>query len=85
MLQAAIRAETEYTNIRTIASEALGAGQAFSTQVNASQPEKTISHYKSGDDGSNKSSSMASRGPLRFYGCGGPHPWSSLENGMYVI
>jgi len=51
MLQAAIRAETEKTNIRTIASEALGAGQAFSAQANASQAEKTISHYKSGDDG----------------------------------
>ena len=85
MLQAAIRAETEYTNIRTIASEALGAGQAFSAQVNASQAEKTISQYKSGDDGSNKSGSTASRGPLCCYGCGGPHPWSSLENGIYVI
>jgi len=59
MLQAAIRAETEYTNIRTIASEALGAGQAFSAQVNASQAEKTISQYKSGDDGSDKSGSTA--------------------------
>ncbi len=85
MLQAAIRAETEYTNIRTIASEALGAGQAFSAQVNASQAEKTISNYKGGDDGSNKSGSTASRGPLRCYGCGGPHPWSSLDNGIYVI
>jgi hypothetical protein len=85
MLQATIRAETEYTNIRTIASEALSAGQAFSAQVNASQAEKTISHYKSGDDGSNKSGSTASRGPLRCYGCGGPHPWSSLKNGIYVI
>jgi hypothetical protein len=85
MLQAAIHAETEYTNIRTIASEALGAGQAFSTQVNASQAEKTISHYKSGDDVSAKSGSTASRGPLRCYGCGGPHPWSTLKNGIYVI
>ena len=85
MLQAAIRAETEYTNIGTIASEALGAGQAFSVQVNVSQAEKTISHFKSGDEGSNKSRSTASRGPLRCYGCGGPHPWSSLENGIYVI
>ncbi len=75
----------EYTNIRTFASEALGAGPAFSAQVNASQAEKTISNYKSGDDGSNKSGSTASRSPLRCYGCGGPHPWSSLENGIYVI
>jgi hypothetical protein len=86
MLQAAIHAKTEYTNIRTIASEAIGAGQAFSTQVNASQAEKTIAHYKSGDDASNKSGSTASRPPLRCYGCGGPHPWSTLENGIiYVI
>ncbi len=85
MLQAAIRAETEYINIRTIASEAIGAGQAFSAQVNASQAEKTIAHYKSGDNASNKSGSTASRPPLRCYGCGGPHPWSTLENGIYVI
>ncbi len=39
MLEAAIQAKTEYNNIRTIASEAIGAGQAFSTQVNASQAE----------------------------------------------
>jgi hypothetical protein len=60
MLQAAICAKTEYTNIRTITSEAIGAGQAFSTQVNASQAEKTIGRYKSGDEGSNKSGSTAS-------------------------
>jgi hypothetical protein len=46
MLQAAIRAKMEYTNIRTIASEAIGAGQAFSTQVNASQAKKTISQLR---------------------------------------
>ncbi len=39
MLQAAIQAKMEYNNIRTIASEAIGAGQAFSTQVNVSQAE----------------------------------------------
>jgi hypothetical protein len=32
MLQAAIHAKMEYTNIRTIASEAIGAGQAFLTK-----------------------------------------------------
>ncbi len=85
MLQAAIRAKTEYTNIRTIASEAIGTGQAFSAQVNASQAEKTIAHYKSGDDASNKSGSTASRPLLHCYGYGGPHPWSTLKNGIYVI
>jgi hypothetical protein len=85
MLQAAIHAKMEYTNIRTIASEAIGAGQAFSAQVNASQAEKTISQYKGGDEGSHKSGSTASRGILCCYGCGGSHPWSTLENGIYVI
>ncbi len=85
MLQAAIRAKMEYTNIRTIASEAIGAGQAFSAQVNASQAKKTISQYKGGDEGSHKSGSTASHGILCCYGCGGPHPWSTFENGIYVI
>jgi hypothetical protein len=85
MLQAAIRAKMEYTNIRTIASEAIGAGQAFSTQVNASQAKKTISQYKGGDEGSHRSGSTASRGILCCYGCCRPHPWSTLNNGIYVI
>jgi hypothetical protein len=85
MLQAAIQVKTEYANIRTIVSEAIDAGQAFSAQVNASQAKKTISHYKGGDEGSHKSVSTASRDPLCCYGCGGPHPWSTLENGIYVI
>jgi hypothetical protein len=85
MLQAALRAETEYNNIRAIASEAsgLGSGQTFSAQVNASQAEKTITKY-SNDTSSNKSGN-SSKGPLRCYGCGGPHPWSLLEHGIHVI
>jgi hypothetical protein len=85
MLQATICVEMEYTNYRTIASEAIGTGQAFSTTVNASQAEKTIRKYKSRDEGSNKSGSTASHGQLCCYGCGGPHPWSTQENGIYVI
>ncbi len=85
MLQAAIRAETEYNNIRTIASEAIGAGQASSAQVNASQAEQTITRYSGGDDRSNKSNSTASRGLLHCYQCGGPHPWLVLEIGIYII
>jgi hypothetical protein len=55
MLQAALRDETEYNNIKAITSEASGlGGQAFSAQVNTSQVEKTISRY-SDDNGSNKS------------------------------
>jgi hypothetical protein len=49
MLQAAIHDEMEYTHSRTIASEAIGTGQAFSAQVNPSQAKKTISQYKGGD------------------------------------
>ncbi len=70
MLQAAICAKMEYTNIRTIASEAIGAGQAFSTHVKASQAGRTISQYKGGDEGSHKSGSTASRGILCCSGCG---------------
>ncbi len=84
MLQAALRAKSEYNNIRAIASEAsgFGSGQTFSAQVNASQAEKTISKYR--DDTSNKAGS-SSKGPLCCYGCGGPHPWSLLKQGIHVI
>jgi hypothetical protein len=43
MHQATLRAESEYNNIRAIASKVNGfGGQAFSAQANASQAEKTI-------------------------------------------
>jgi hypothetical protein len=55
MLQAAICAETDYNNIRTIANKAMGMGQAFSTQgqafctqANVSQVEMTITQYSGG-------------------------------------
>ncbi len=66
MLQAALRAETEYNNIRAIALEASGfGGPAFTAQVNASQAEKTITRY-SNNNGSNKSGRSGStlKGPL---------------------
>jgi hypothetical protein len=86
MLQAAICAEMEFNNIRTIASEVYGGGsQDLPVQVNASQCEKTMTCYDGGDKGTNKSSSTSGRLPLHCYGCGGPHPWSVLENGIYVI
>jgi hypothetical protein len=84
MLQAALHAKTEYNNIRAIVSEASGVGgQVFSAQVNAIQAEKTIFWY-SDDNGSSKSGG-SSKGPLCCYGCGGPHPWSLLKNGIQVI
>jgi hypothetical protein len=87
MLQAALRAKTEYINIRAIASEASGfGGQVFTAQVNASQAEKTITRY-SNDNGSIKSGRSGStlKSPLCCYGCGGPHLWSLLKNGIHVI
>ncbi len=52
MLQATLRAETEFNNIRTIASEVYdGGGQAFPVQVNVSQCKKTMSPYSNGTKG----------------------------------
>jgi hypothetical protein len=87
MLQAALCAETEYNNIRAMALETSGfGGQAFTAQVNASQAEKTITRYNN-DNGSDMSGRSGStmKGPLCCYGCGGPHPWSLLKNGIHVI
>jgi hypothetical protein len=79
MLQAALCAETEFNNIRTIVSEVYGGGgQAFPAQVNASQCKKTMTCYGGGDEGTNKSNRTSGRLPLCCYGCGGPHPWLVL-------
>jgi hypothetical protein len=85
MLQAALCTETKYNIIRAIASDAsgFGSGQAFSAQVYASQAEKTSTRY-SNNNSSNKSGN-SSKGPLCCYDCGGPHPWSLLENGIHII
>ncbi len=86
MLQAALCTEMEFNNIRTIASEVyVGGGQAFPVQVNPSQCKKTMTCYGGEDDGTNKSSSNSGRLPLCCNGCGGPHQWSILEDGIYVI
>jgi hypothetical protein len=88
MLQAALCPETEYNNIRVIASKVNGfGGQAFPAQAHASQAEKTITRYShsSRDDGRSNKSFGSSQGPLRCYGCWGPHPQSLLENGIHVI
>jgi hypothetical protein len=52
MMQAAAKAESEYNNIRAIASEAVGCapGQAFQAKVNASQAERTPTQYGTGGD-----------------------------------
>ena len=87
MLQAMLCIKTEYNNTRAIALEASNfGGQAFTAQVNASQAEKTITRY-SNNNGSNKSDRSGStlKGPLCCYGCGGPHPWSLLENEIHEI
>ncbi len=86
MLQAALCAETEFNNIKTIASEVYGGGgQAFPVQVYASQCKKTMTRYGCGDEGTNKSNSTSGHLPLCCYGCGGLHPWLVLENSIYVI
>ncbi len=86
MFQATLCAETELNNIRTIASEVYGGGyQAFPIQVNASQCKKTMTCYGGGDKRTNKSNSTSGCLPLHCYGCGDTHPWSVLENGIYVI
>ncbi len=85
MLQAALCAKSVYNNIRAIALEAsgFGSGQAFFAQVNGSQVKTTIRRY-SNDTSSNKSGN-SSKGLLCCYGCGGPHPWSLLENRIHVV
>ncbi len=87
MMQAAVKAESEYDNIRAIASEAVGRtpGQAFQAKVNASQAERTLTQYGTGDDCSASTDGRRGRGPLCCFGCGGPHPWSILEDGTHVI
>ncbi len=77
MMQAAVKAESQYNNVRVIAIEAVGGalGQAFQAKVNASQAERTLTQYGTGGD--NRSASTdgrCGRGPLRCFGCGGPHP-----------
>jgi hypothetical protein len=55
MMQATVKAKTEYTNIRTIVSKAMGGtpGQAFQAQVPVSQTKRTLIQYGTGDEGFN--------------------------------
>ncbi len=50
MMQASVKAKTEYTNIRTIASEVMGwtPGQAFQA-IRVSQAKWTLTQYGTGD------------------------------------
>ncbi len=77
MMQAAVKAESEYDNIRAIASKAVGGapGQAFQAKVNASQAKRTLTQYGTGrDDCSTSTDGRCGRDPLRCFGCGGPQP-----------
>jgi hypothetical protein len=88
MMQAAVKAESQYNNVRAIAIEAMGGapGQAFQGKVNASQAERTLTQYGTGRDNYSASTDgRRGRGPLRCFGCGGPHPWLFLKDGTYVI
>jgi hypothetical protein len=62
MMQAMVKAKTEYTNIRTIASKAMGGtpGQVFQAQVHANQAKRTLTQHGTWDEGSN--STGAGRG-----------------------
>jgi hypothetical protein len=52
MMQAAVKAESQYNSVRAIAIEAVGGapGQAFQAKVNASQAKRTLTQYGTGGD-----------------------------------
>ncbi len=88
MMQAAVKAESQYNNVRAIAIETVGGalGQAFQAKVNASQAKRTLTQYGTGGDNRSASTNGCHGcGPLCCFGCGGPHPWLLLEDGTYVI
>ncbi len=88
MMQAAVKAESQYDNVRAIAIEAVGRapGQAFQAKVNASQAKRTLTQYGTGgEEFSASTNGRRSRSPLRYFGCGRPHPWLLLVDGTYVI
>jgi hypothetical protein len=70
MMQAAVKAETKYTNIRTIASKAMSGtpGRAFQAQAHASQVEWTLTQYGTVDEGSHSTIGRRGKGPLCCYG-----------------
>jgi hypothetical protein len=84
MLNAVIKAENDLNNIRDIVQVEQHGGEQFHLsqgQANASVAEKMIRQYGGGDT---TRSYSKPKGPDCF-GCGGPHPWSRLTDGKYVV
>jgi hypothetical protein len=88
MMQAAVKAETKYTNIRTIASKAMGGTprQAFQAQAHASQAERTLTPYGTGDEGSHSTIGQRGKGSLCCYIRNGimPHLWGINLSHIYA-
>ncbi len=92
MLQAAQRAEEDYTNVQRTAREAIGlGGQYFFSSSNIrgasafpSQAETTLIKY-SQSGGNRGGNGWGERRPPTCFGCGGPHPWSELIDGKFVV
>ena len=85
MLNALIKAKNDVANIRDIVcTEQLG-GKQFHlspSPVHPSVAKKTLQQY--GGDTTPGSEGKGGYTPDCF-GCGGPHPWSKLVNGKYVV
>ncbi len=92
MLLAAQRAKDNYTNVQRTAREVVGlGGQSFfsgsdkrSVSAFPSQAETTLTKY-SQSGGNQGGNGWGKRRPLTCFGCGGPHPWSELIDGKFVV
>jgi hypothetical protein len=85
MLNALIKAENDLSNIRDIVCVEQRGGKQFHLsqgQAHASVAKKTIQQYGGGEASTRPT--YEPRSPDCF-GCGGPHPWSKLTNGKYVV
>ncbi len=85
MLNALIKAENDLNHIRDIVWVEQRGGEQFHLsqgQANASMAERTIQRYSGGK--ASKCSSSGTYVPDCF-GCGGPHPYSKLVDGKYVV
>ncbi len=51
------------------------------------EPHAALNHVRQTYNDANGNTVFGStlKGPLCCYGCGGPHPWSCLKNGIHVI
>ena len=85
MLNALIKAENDLNHIRDIVRVEQRGGEQFHLsqgQGHASVAEKTIQRYGGGEAG--KRTPSGTYVPDCF-GCGGPHPYSRLVDGKYVV